>query len=126
MPTQHDPDENRLRSERNIWIATVRADGRPHLVPVWFVWHEGRAYVCTQEGSIKIKNLRRSALISFALEDGDKAVTAEGTAEFVDAPFPAAVLDIFKNKYGWNIATDTDPNVMFAITPVKWLQWRPL
>ncbi len=126
MPIQHDPDENRLRSERNIWMATVRADGRPHLVPVWFVWHEGRAYVCTQEGSVKVKNLRRSPAISFALEDGDKAVTAEGTAEFIGAPFPAAVLEIFKSKYGWNIATDTDPNVMFAITPVKWLQWRPL
>ena len=27
---------HRSETEANIWFATVRADGRPHLVPVWF------------------------------------------------------------------------------------------
>ncbi|QLQ08762.1 MAG: pyridoxamine 5'-phosphate oxidase family protein [Anaerolineae bacterium] len=23
-----------------MWLASVRADGRPHLVPIWFVLHD--------------------------------------------------------------------------------------
>ena len=30
--------EARLGRESTIWLATVRADGRPHLVPLWYVW----------------------------------------------------------------------------------------
>ena len=30
--------EQRLREEPIIWLTTVRPDGRPHTVPVWFLW----------------------------------------------------------------------------------------
>jgi nitroimidazol reductase NimA-like FMN-containing flavoprotein (pyridoxamine 5'-phosphate oxidase superfamily) len=32
----------RLRSERILWLSTIGADGRPHLVPTWF-WWDGEA-----------------------------------------------------------------------------------
>jgi hypothetical protein len=28
----------RLRHEPIIWLSSVRPDGRPHLVPIWFLW----------------------------------------------------------------------------------------
>lgn len=31
----------RLVAARNYWIATTRANGRPHCRPVWGVWFEG-------------------------------------------------------------------------------------
>jgi F420H(2)-dependent biliverdin reductase len=115
-------DIERLRAERNIWLATVRADGRPHLVPIWFVWHDERCYVCTQE-SVKSRNLRANPKCSFALEDGNKPVLAEGEAEFLNAPFPEPVLAEFKRKYDWTINTDPGYTVMFAIKVSKWLKW---
>ena len=30
----------RLSAEPVIWLGTVRPDGRPHNVPVWFAWHD--------------------------------------------------------------------------------------
>jgi predicted pyridoxine 5'-phosphate oxidase superfamily flavin-nucleotide-binding protein len=30
----------RLTAEPVIWLGTVRPDGRPHHVPIWFVWHD--------------------------------------------------------------------------------------
>ncbi len=30
--------EERLRSNEMVWLTTVRPDGRPHSVPVWFLW----------------------------------------------------------------------------------------
>jgi hypothetical protein len=30
--------DQRLYSDHMIWLSTVRSDGRPHTVPVWFLW----------------------------------------------------------------------------------------
>jgi predicted pyridoxine 5'-phosphate oxidase superfamily flavin-nucleotide-binding protein len=30
--------EERLREEKIAWLTTVRADGQPQSVPVWFLW----------------------------------------------------------------------------------------
>ena len=72
--------QQRLQTERNIWLATNRVDGRPHLVPVWFVWHEGHVYIGIQSNSVKARNLARNPKVSLALEDGVRVVICEGTA----------------------------------------------
>jgi hypothetical protein len=33
--------EQRLLASRNYWVATSWPDGRPHVMPVWGVWHDG-------------------------------------------------------------------------------------
>lgn len=116
-------DESRLLTERNIWLSTVRSSGRPHLVPIWFVWWSGRAYVCTQGDSVKIKNLRANPRVSFALENGDKPVIGEGAVEILDADFPTEVVGLFKQKYDWDIPTDTAYSAMIVIAVEKWLKW---
>jgi pyridoxine/pyridoxamine 5'-phosphate oxidase len=78
--------EQRLQTERNIWLATNRADGRPHLVPVWFVWWNGRFYLGIQSGSVKALNLAHNPKVSLALEDGVRVVICEGTAVTVPPP----------------------------------------
>src|SRR5512140_2813390 len=75
--------EERLSGERNIWIATVRPDGRPHLVPVWFSWVEKKIYVCTEPGSVKGRNLRINTRVALALEGGTHPVISEGLAQFI-------------------------------------------
>jgi nitroimidazol reductase NimA-like FMN-containing flavoprotein (pyridoxamine 5'-phosphate oxidase superfamily) len=45
--------QKRLETKANIWLASVRADGRPHLVPVWFAWCEDKLYICIQSKSVK-------------------------------------------------------------------------
>ena len=62
--------EQRLQSEGNIWVTTVRPDGRPHLTPVWFVWHAGKAYICISPDSVKARNLSRNPRVALALENG--------------------------------------------------------
>ncbi len=114
--------DERLLTERNIWLATVRPDGRPHLVPIWFVWLHEQCYICTQE-SVKTRNLRAHPQCSFALQDGDKPVLAEGTARFVSTPFPEDVLAEFKRKYKWNVNTDPGYTQLIAIKANKWLKW---
>ena len=53
--------EARLGRESEIWVSTVRYDGRPHLVPVWFVWLEEKIYFATGTDTQKWKHLDRAA-----------------------------------------------------------------
>ena len=73
-------DTARLRDEQNIWLATTRPDGRPHLTPIWFVYVDDRFYVCTSSKAVKARNVRANAKASVALESGSQPMIAEGDA----------------------------------------------
>ncbi|MBO3084266.1 pyridoxamine 5'-phosphate oxidase family protein [Cellulomonas fengjieae] len=49
--------ERRLQDAGLYWIVTVRADGRPHAVPLVGVWHEGAFAFCTTAQEQKVRNL---------------------------------------------------------------------
>jgi hypothetical protein len=42
-----------LAEPRNVVIAGIRRDGRPHLIPNWFDWDGQRFYVSTTRGRVK-------------------------------------------------------------------------
>lgn len=66
------------------WFTTVRADGSPHAVPVWFYWHEGRALVMSEPDTAKVRHVRRGSPALLHLHtraDGDGVVVLEGRAE---------------------------------------------
>jgi hypothetical protein len=115
--------QQRLESEANIWLACVRPDGRPHLTPVWFVWHAQQMYACIQAKSVKAGSLERNPRVALSLENGSSPVICEGTVTFVAEPWPQVVADRFQTKYDWNINTDADYDRLLAIKPVKWLSW---
>lgn len=115
--------QSRLELENNIWLASVRPDGRPHLVPVWFVWHAGKLYVCIEPDSAKGRNIRQNPRVVLALEDGSSPVICEGLTALVPDPWPAAVIDIFQQKYDWDITSETRYTQLVEVTPAKWLAW---
>ena len=43
-PAAFNPIDRLLREELVVWLSSVRPDGRPHLVPIWFSW-DGRDIV---------------------------------------------------------------------------------
>src|SRR6201981_2844677 len=49
--------EQRLIRSHDFWLATVTPDGTPHLMPVWAVWHEGRLWFSSSNGSRQARNL---------------------------------------------------------------------
>jgi general stress protein 26 len=46
-----------LRSAEVFWVTTVRRDGRPHVVPLLAVWHEGALYFSTGATEQKYRNI---------------------------------------------------------------------
>jgi PPOX class probable F420-dependent enzyme len=110
--------EQRLQSEANIWLATVRADGRPHLVPIWFVWHDAKVYLCTEVTSVKVRNLLVNPQVALSLEDGSQPIVIEGLARTIDrAEAEAEVVAAFQQKYDWNILTDDQYTQVIEIEP---------
>lgn len=114
---------NKLSHQKVIWLASVRSDHRPHLAPIWFVWHQENIYISTDPKSIKSGNLRLNPHVSLALEEGTHPLICEGIAEFTPQPWDADLLDSFFLKYEWDVTQEKQYNEMWAIKPVKWLAW---
>lgn len=111
----------RLATDRNVWLAAVRADGRPHLTPIWFVHVDEHLWLCTMATAVKARLVRANPHVSVALEDGDAPVTGEGHAvvRTVDE-VPQGVRDAFAAKYGWDITEDPG-YVVIDIEVTRWL-----
>jgi hypothetical protein len=73
---------------RTAKVATVRADGRPHLAPVWFdVDDDGSLLFNTGDSTAKGRNLRRDPRVSLCVDDDRPPfsfVVVEGVAEISD------------------------------------------
>ena len=115
----------RLEQERNVWLATTRADGRPHLTPIWFVYVRDRIWIATGRDNVKTRNVGGEPRVSVALEDGNTPVVAEGVTTIHAGERPADVVDAFLAKYGWDITVRDDADVgrvvLWEIDVAKWL-----
>jgi len=115
----------RLATERNIWLATVRPDGRPHVAPVWFVFVRNRVWVGNGAGSVRMRNLTSNPAVTLCLEEGDTPIVAEGTATIHPTERPPDVVAAFQGKFGWDVTRSEDPDigtlVLLEIEVRKWL-----
>lgn len=114
---------DRLDRERAVWICTLRPDGSSHLTPVWFLFVDGEWWVCTPEGSVKIRNVRADPRVSLALPDPDAPLVAEGVATVVRPPFRSDIVAGFRDRYdGWDITKDW-PGGSFVLLRVSVARW---
>jgi F420H(2)-dependent biliverdin reductase len=110
--------ERRLQTEQNLWLATVRPDGTPHLVPIWFAWVAGKIYLCTGADSVKVRNLGQNPQVSIALEDGTQPIVIEGRAQTIGQA-DAAIIAEFQRKYDWDITSDDTYTQVIEIQPER-------
>ena len=85
------PEEYRtflLDTVRTGKLATVRADGRPHVAPIWFDL-DGEAWVfMTWHESVKARNMQRDGRVSICVDDDQPPfsfVIIEGTVNLIEA-----------------------------------------
>ena len=94
-----------LETEPVVWVSTVRPDGTPHLVPIWFWWDGEAVLVFSKPGAQKVRNLRAHPSVMLALgdaEDDFDVGLVRGRAELLDSPtsdvLPTALLDKYAEK----------------------------
>lgn len=115
--------KGKLETGKNIWLASVRSDGRPHLVPVWFVWLGDKVFLSIDPTSVKARNISGNANVALALEDGSSPVICEGEAHLLSPPLPEEVTQRFFSKYGWEILKEKQYNQLVEVRPKKLLFW---
>jgi PPOX class probable F420-dependent enzyme len=136
--TQRRPDpELRTRpflaDEPVIWLSTVREDGMPHLVPVWFWWDGQTVLVFSKPNAVKVRALRANprAMIALGEPDDDFDVAmVEAQADLLDET--PVVPDAFFTKYADKLAAGRLDRETFRATctqairfkPTRWLAWH--
>jgi PPOX class probable F420-dependent enzyme len=78
-----------LESGQTLHVASIDADGYPHLAPMWYVIRNGKIAFRSFTKSQKIINLRRNPKISVLLESGEsydelKGVMIRGSATLIE------------------------------------------
>ena len=100
--------ERILTQAQLYWIITVRADGRPHAVPLVGVWHDGAFAFCTGAEEQKHRNLDANPQVAVTTGgtgahgwNRGKDVVVEGTAVRVtDGEDLQSLADAWLAKYG--------------------------
>ena len=123
-----------LSTEPVVWLSTVRPDGAPHLVPIWFTWDGSSLLVFSKPGAQKVRNLRANPVAMLALgepEDDFDVALAEATVRLLDEPArdlpPAHLAKYGERMAALGLSTEeflaTYSQVM-VITPSRSLPWH--
>jgi PPOX class probable F420-dependent enzyme len=127
-----------LAEPRNVVVAGIRRDGRPHLSPNWFYWDGRRFYVSTTRGRVKYAVFSRDPRAQLLIDDptGFRAVLVPATVEIredLDAELPR--FRAIREKHGMAVPDDAEHlralaeegRVLLAITPdgppSSWTSW---
>jgi PPOX class probable F420-dependent enzyme len=124
--------DERLRSNMIVWFTTVRADGRPHSVAVWFLWDGSQILIFSQSNKQKLRNLQHNPHVVLALDDtknGGDAIVIEGKAELIDNAEVNTTLPAYAEKYtpllnemGWSPESmAADYSQAIRVTPTKFM-----
>ncbi|GLV77307.1 MULTISPECIES: PPOX class F420-dependent oxidoreductase [Streptomyces] len=76
-----------LEGTRTAKLSTVRADGSPHLAPVWFLLDGDDLVFNTGQDTVKGRNLARDGRVAICVDDDRPPfafVTLRGHAELID------------------------------------------
>jgi general stress protein 26 len=114
----------RLATDVDLWVATASADGVPYLVPLSYLWHDGRILLATTERSTTVRNLRRDGRVRLSLDGTRDVVLIDGDAELVPGDAIAGdVADAYTDHAGWDPRTDPD-TAWIVVTPTRIRSWR--
>jgi PPOX class probable F420-dependent enzyme len=123
--------EARLRHNLIAWLTTVRPDGQPVSVPVWFLLREdGTILLYTQPGKAKLRNIVENPKASLTLDVTDigrDIVRIEGVVSLAEDQSPADQQPLYLAKYAERIGSMFGTPERFAemfstalvITPLK-------
>jgi PPOX class probable F420-dependent enzyme len=117
-----------LAEPRNMIVAGIRKDGRPHLTPNWYFWDGAKFYISTTRNRAKYAVFRRDPRAELLVDDsmGYRYVRVSGIVEIrEDIPAELPRFRAIREKHGRRVPPDDDlatqlieeSRVLLAITP---------
>jgi PPOX class probable F420-dependent enzyme len=117
-----------LAEPRNVIVAGIRKDGRPHLSPNWFFWDGEKFYVSTTSKRAKYNIFRRDPRAELVVDDatGHRYVEIPTTVDIrEDVPANVSLFRAIRVKHGRPTPSDeelaaeliADDRVLLVFTP---------
>jgi PPOX class probable F420-dependent enzyme len=129
------PDDRarELLSQRlNAFFATFNEDGSIHLVPVWYLFEDGRFFIGTSPATRKARNVRArpEATVTVEARQQGSWVSASGTTEILHGEQASKMNTRISERYltatGRQVVgpffAGVD-NVTIVLTPQSWRSW---
>jgi PPOX class probable F420-dependent enzyme len=95
--------DQRLREDVIVWLNTVRPDGRPHAVAVWFLWDGETILIFSKPRQQKLNNIEHNPHVLLAIDNtrnGSDPITIEGHATLLADSDVDTTLAAYTAKYG--------------------------
>jgi len=100
-----------LAEPRNVIVAGIRKDGRPHLSPNWYYWDGEKFYVSTTRNRAKYRVFRRDPRAELVVDDatGYRYVQVTATTEIrEDVTANLSLFRAIREKHGRAIPPDDE------------------
>ena len=119
-----------LTESKNYWLCSVRPDGRPHAIPRWAVYLDGRIYYDGSPETRHAQNIESNPHTSVHLESGDRVIILEGISSPAAKPDPTfanRLAKAYRKKYAAH-GYSPEPNQwdeggLYVFTPRKCIAW---
>jgi len=73
-----------MKRRRIASFATVDTKGKPHVVPVWYTYHDGKVFVQTDRNSAKVRNIEKNKNAAVAVYNAEEAVIIKGEGRIIE------------------------------------------
>lgn len=120
----------RLTDSLHYWLCSVRPDGRPHAIPRWCVFVDGKIYYDGSSETRHNRNIEVNPNIAVHLESGAEAIMLEGTSEPAGKPSPELgkrLSEAYRKKYkalGYAPGPHSwDEGGLYVFTPRQCIAW---
>jgi PPOX class probable F420-dependent enzyme len=107
-------------------VATLQADGRPHLTPVWVDEQDGKVVLNSAEGRIWVRNVARDPRVTLEISNSENPyqyVTITGRVVERTHDGADAHIDSMAKKYlgqdTYPYRTEGEQRVIFRVEPEK-------
>jgi PPOX class probable F420-dependent enzyme len=127
--------ESFLRDPRNVIVAGIRKDGRPHLSPNWYFWDGAKFYISTTKNRAKYRIFRRDNRAELLFDQADPQCYVEipATVEIrEDIAANAPLFRAIREKHGRAVPPDeefiaaltAEDRVLLTFTPAPEPEWQ--
>lgn len=108
-----------LAATSHYWISTVRANGEPHLIPIWGGWAHNRLHIEGGDDTLWFRNLMRSPRVAVGCDHEGMQIILYGMASYGPVDGFEAVADNYEAKYPYR----PEAKDMWEIAPSTVLAW---
>lgn len=96
------------------WLATIDADGRPHVTGIGALWTDDAFWFETGTTTRKGRNLARDPRCTLSLATNELDLVVEGEAEVVTDPATVAAMAARWSAEGWPVRVDDTGTALTA------------